>query len=98
MKSIQVMQSSKSRNATRITELHEEIRHNRHAVKRLYEVAQHMMRGIRADQATVKALAKQQIEIKKHIKGPPKKARAKKADSRIPKVANSEGIGSSNWV
>ena len=79
---ISTKQSRKSINAQRITQMHADVARQKQTAVTLYRLAKESIADARAITAHIKALAKEQIALKKELKGPAKAKRATKADTR----------------
>jgi hypothetical protein len=77
------LQSLKSKNAVIITQLHKDIKQRRVHAKHAFQHALRLLKLARKDTETVKKLARQQITIKRDLKGPAKPPRPVKADTRL---------------
>lgn len=86
------LQSLKSKNAVTITKLHADVKKRRAMARGAFKAALENLKEARKLTGTIKKLARQQITIKKDLKGPAKAKKAPKPDSRVtaanPKVGS----------
>lgn len=76
------LQASKARNANTITILHSHVAARRATAKVLFEAARFELREAARSTDKIKSLARQQVTIKRDLKGPAKAKREAKVDTR----------------